>query len=773
VDKLKELVVRIGDSIASPLERSVAGLADALGKSLDQFKEPLLNMVFDCVLNLPTKTPVYATLVGLLSTKSPEVGKEVAGRTFVELCKALKKTDFYNIKLLVRFVCELVNAKVLDEQAPFLVLEKFLSETEESLLQGRRDFFSMVVMQALPYIGHKLNSKNADRLKRIMDALDVRTQKHDQLISDGIAMQKMDKIVPSVRWWYEGLVAHAEAGWPILTVIRTPWVYFEETLATSVPFSWSEIEQTAPEDVKLEMPPLDPLLEERTIIYPLYQNVFRIFDEESNQLFGAASLTDIERGVIEDHIIDLIYFFNENYKDCVKHIINLPVQLNFETILNVVVETILSQLFFVPQPPFCRVYYGLLFAELCKASSEFAPGILSRAILLLYSKLETLDVECFFTFTEWFAHHLSNFEYRWVWSQWNTLEDKLHEDFIREVLFRCIRLSYHSRIEKSITPELTHCLPPEVTRPNFKYLAGPQVPGFKVAQQVYNKLNTKEAVSAIISWIESPEGEGMNSLSPVLKTDVLVTCLLQVGAKSFTYLLANLVRYADLFTKYVNTEETQHQAILSLMLFWKNSPHNIIITFSKLISNELITPFAVIEWFFSEENYAEYKKHWMWEILDSTIRRVKFQVELLTKDLQEGENPNHTPEISGEDIIKYRRTEEQLAKAQQDCKNLFILLFQRFEMVLRTNLEKLDKKKTEDSEKEEKDEKEEKEEREEKDVYLDEYWLRTTLGQFKALGRRYSVLLRPILSTLDILFSQTDQRITDVYQQFKALTVNY
>lgn len=74
-----------------------------------------------------------------------------------------------------------------------------------------------------------------------------------------------------------------------------------------------------------------------------------------------------------------------------------------------------TELFSLPQSEFRRVFYGLLFAELCKTSREFAPGVLSKAVNALYKSLDKLDVECFIIFTEWFAHHLSNFDYKWLW----------------------------------------------------------------------------------------------------------------------------------------------------------------------------------------------------------------------------------------------------------------------------------------------------------------------------------------------------------------------
>ena len=40
--------------------------------------------------------------------------------------------------------------------------------------------------------------------------------------------------------------------------------------------------------------------------------------------------------------------------------------------------------------------------------------------------------------------------------------------FIKEVLLKCLRLSYHQRV-KDVVPESFHSLVPELTEPFFKY----------------------------------------------------------------------------------------------------------------------------------------------------------------------------------------------------------------------------------------------------------------------------------------------------------------
>jgi len=72
-------------------------------------------------------------------------------------------------------------------------------------------------------------------------------------------------------------------------------------------------------------------------------------------------------------------------------------------------------LLLLPRAPFKRVFYGLVVVELCKASPDNFVVVLAKGILILYDRLSDLDKESYMTFTEWFAHYLSNFDYKFFW----------------------------------------------------------------------------------------------------------------------------------------------------------------------------------------------------------------------------------------------------------------------------------------------------------------------------------------------------------------------
>ncbi|KAJ1470160.1 armadillo-type protein, partial [Baffinella frigidus] len=103
-----------------------------------------------------------------------------------------------------------------------------------------------------------------------------------------------------------------------------------------------------------------------------------------------------------------------NVEEGAKQILNLASVPKFE---GIVVETIVSEMLRLPKAEHAVVFYGATIIELCKLQSTIHPA-LGAAISYLYDALPSLQVECVDRFLEWFAFHLSNFDFKWLWAEW-------------------------------------------------------------------------------------------------------------------------------------------------------------------------------------------------------------------------------------------------------------------------------------------------------------------------------------------------------------------
>jgi hypothetical protein len=76
-------------------------------------------------------------------------------------------------------------------------------------------------------------------------------------------------------------------------------------------------------------------------------------------------------------------------------------------------------MFVLPQPKQKPIYYHALITEVCKLSASTVGPAVGKSIRKLYAMLgEGLDVEIARRFSDWFAVHMSNFAYQWVWKEW-------------------------------------------------------------------------------------------------------------------------------------------------------------------------------------------------------------------------------------------------------------------------------------------------------------------------------------------------------------------
>jgi len=87
-------------------------------------------------------------------------------------------------------------------------------------------------------------------------------------------------------------------------------------------------------------------------------------------------------------------------------------------------------------------------------------------------------------------------------------------------------------------------------------------------------------------------------------------------------------------------------------------------------------------------------------------------------------------------------------QAQREQKELFLVVFQRFSIVLAEYLGQCDANGTEPK----------------------SLWYRITMGEFKAIGRRYIAEIKSLLPMLEsLLFGNADSRVVAVFNQIKLM----
>lgn len=175
---------------------------------------------------------------------------------------------------------------------------------------------------------------------------------------------------------------------------------------------------------------------------PLFPEAY--FSLLADQDFGTVPRTnDIASSVIRDAIVDTIDQLDFNREMVAKFLVDLDCYWSLDTFTkrgiafdkfreaigdkiiykseDMVIDAIFSELFKLPTPEHKLVYYHALITQCCKVAPAAIAPSLGRAIRTIYKSLHVMDLELTYRFLDWFTHHLSNFEFRWRWTEWYVL----------------------------------------------------------------------------------------------------------------------------------------------------------------------------------------------------------------------------------------------------------------------------------------------------------------------------------------------------------------
>ncbi len=281
------------------------------------------------------------------------------------------------------------------------------------------------------------------------------------------------------------LQSEAANGWELACIPR-PWKISiegdqEDHLVTASKHSLPQI--NVPETVITGSKPLFP---------EIYFSVYAEQDVET-----VPPTSDIASCLLRDSLIDTINILDFNRNVTARFLIDLDCYFSPGTFVkratpfdrlrevegdrstwkpeDVAVDAVFSQLFQLPNPEHKLIYYHSVLTESCKiAPAAIAPS-LGRAIRYLYRNLDLMDLELSYRFTDWFAHHLSNFGFTWKWTEW--IDDvelpSLHpkKSFIQGALDKEIRLSFAQRIKGTLPAPYQRLISEEKEKdvPDFKY----------------------------------------------------------------------------------------------------------------------------------------------------------------------------------------------------------------------------------------------------------------------------------------------------------------
>uniref|UniRef100_A0A8C9VPZ6 Nuclear cap binding protein subunit 1 n=1 Tax=Scleropages formosus TaxID=113540 RepID=A0A8C9VPZ6_SCLFO len=762
-DRLESLICRVGEKSTSSLESNLEGLAGVLEADLPNYKNKILRILCSVARVLPEKLTIYTTLVGLLNARNYNFGGEFVEAMIRQLKETLKSNFFSEAVYLVRFLCDLVNCHVIAAPSVVALFENFVCVTQEDdVPQVRCDWYVYAVLSSLPWVGKELYEKKDVEMDRLLSQIDGYLKRRQKTHVAMLQIWSAEKPHPQEEYldclWAQ-IQKLKKDRWQERHILR-PYVAFDSVLC---------------EALQHNLPPFTPPPHSDSAVYPMPHVIFRMFDytdaPEGPVMPGSHS---VERFVIEENLHCIIRTHWKERKTCAAQLLSYPgkskIPLNYH-----IVEVIFGELFQLPCPPHVEVMYTTLLIELCKLQPGSLPQVLAQATEMMYMRLDTMNITCVDRLVNWFSHHLSNFQFRWSWDDWADCltadPEKPKAKFVREVLEKCMRLSYHQRIVDIVPPSFAPLIP---ANPLFIYKYEDEnsstLPGYNAAITVGNAIKNRasnEEILTLLKDVPNPnheddddEGESFNPL----KIDVFLQTLLSLAAKSFSHSFSSFnacVVFHEVLKTLTESDEGKLHILRVVCDVWKNHPQMISVLVDKMIRTQIVDCVAVANWIFSQDMTHEFTRFYVWEILHSTIRKMNKHVQKIQKELEDSKEKlekQHQKKDSGdeEDMEEDSQLEEQIERlqekvesAQSEQKNLFLVIFQRFIMMLTEHLARCETGGTD----------------------LNTPWYKNCIERLQQIFLMHHATIQQYMGTLEnLLFTaELDHHILAVYQQFCSL----
>lgn len=390
-------------------------------------------------------------------------------------------------------------------------------------------------------------------------------------------------------------------------------------------------------------------------------------------------------------------------------------------------------------------------------------------------------------FVCWLSHHLSNFQFKWSWDEWVSATDAGLETprcaFLNELFERIRRLSYHQFLVENIPCGL-HGLLPAVPTPNYRYSDEEgKLAGQDKAKELIDAIRAKKDVDhlqTILNSIpanatgqedENSDASVIDYTFPVLRLEVLLQVVLKLGSKSLSHSFSALTRFHKLLKNVIVNEEAQIHCLKILHEFWSSNHQIVVVLVDKLVRMQITDCSAVVNWLFSKDMKENFTRLYVWEIMTSTLKKMSKHTNKVSGEVQEAKEKvakleekakKQAGEANGdsnlepgaaEDLNKKQQQLEELTEklenAQRTQKQLFLIVFQRFIMILTEHIVRSEQQQTD----------------------LNTQWFKYTTERLREILITNNNQVFQYLSSLETLLftSDLDPRILNLFDHFKAL----
>ncbi|KAI4679000.1 uncharacterized protein J4E88_006290 [Alternaria novae-zelandiae] len=697
--KLRRLLLNIASSTKLPQDEAIE-IAKYFGEHFDdeRLRSDFFDVLVQLIIEQPFKIPFVAAVAYYANDVKPQITIEAMKRVGDRAQEALNAGEWKEFKLLLRFFACLQS--LYEDDGVFTFLGQLFDTVVDLQSANENDVVGIelvkIILLTIPYAivagGERFHEQAQQLLKNTgivaSNAVPIESLIHSYV---GDFESKPVDHHSVIGLLQTQLSAEAESGFELRCLPRIDL----EALRRA----------DAKEEDALPTAPQTHAFPTFTIPSPVNPGPRPVFPEAYFSLFADQEVdtvpktTDIASSLVRDAIVDTINQLDFNREMVAKFLVDVDCYWSVDIFAkrgspfdkfrelvgdkiqykseDMIIDAIFSQLFKLPSAEHKLVYYHALITQCCKVAPAAIAPSLGRAIRTIYKNLPMMDLELGYRFLDWFSHHLSNFEFRWRWTEW--LEDlelsNLHpkKAFILATLDKEIRLSFAKRI-RSTLPEPMHTMIPERldadNSPDFKY-DNQQTPYAAEGQMLLSQLRKKATAEEIQVTIDSIHEKALEQgIAEVLvpSTDAFVTAICRLGAKSLSHVLSCIERGKDRLLELSQNEVARRQIVASVVEYWKDQPGVAVRIIDILLNYTILAPMTVVQWVFGSHMGAgeALTESWVFEMVSNTVAKVTNRNrQIASARLQKG-LPQEQIEMVEATLAKDRDNARELFKYIED-----------------------------------------------------------------------------------------------------------
>ncbi|KAK5109501.1 hypothetical protein LTR62_006953 [Meristemomyces frigidus] len=629
------------------------------------------------IVEQPFKIPFLAAVVQYANTDNADVAKDTIGTATSRLQEYLEAGQWREFKLVLRFLACLSSLYEEDGISP--ILDELFNRAVDLQTAAQDDTLGLelikIILLTIPYL---LATNSDQTLRQTVSELLGRT---DIIASTQSPLESLvnpypetnaqeEKAMPcasTISMLQRQLQEEESQGWPLKCLPRA----YDPALKPAQANGDADLEVEADGNVEAKVlskhtfpaisVPTTVSTGAKALFPDLYFSLYA--DQEVESVPPTSSIASC---LIRDSIVDTINILDFNRNATARFLNELDCYWAPDTFVkrstafdklrdvqslgkptwkpeDVAIDAIFSQVYQLPTPEHRLVYYHSLITESCKISPGAVAPSLGRAIRFLFRNVDTMDMELVYRFMDWFAHHLSNFEFRWKWAEWipelalSNLTPK--KAFIVGTLEKEIQLSFAKRVRDTLPGDYHPLIPAskENEVPKFKY-DDEATPYAKEGREIMTMLKKKALESDVQTVLDIVRDQALaqgiqDPLVPI--TDIYMTSILSIGSKSLSHVLSTIDRCKErLLAVGPQSEAARRQIITSVVDFWSEHPGTAVNIVDKLLNYTIVTPMSVIQWALQDhmDRGRALASLQIWEMVSITMFKVTNRVRQVVRE---------------------------------------------------------------------------------------------------------------------------------------------